>query len=366
VRGLEWVAADEVAGLSPLRLRMQRREVRFDLAGSDPALLELRTVDDVLVEVGRLDGVGHTRDVPLVLAERAAALDWSGALAAVRALRPLPERPTFDVAAGLEGKRNFNRFAVEDAAGAALAPRLAARFASRSSFGAGAAGTDLTVRVLLQGSGATLAVRLAARPLHRRAYKQAAGPGSLHPPLAAALVRIAGARAGVVCADLFCGDGTIVIEAALAGAVALGSDLDRERLRGAAANAERAGAAVTLVWADATDPPWRGVDALVTNPPWNVAVEAGGALAGSLRDWWPRLPGLARRVCLVANADLDASARLRAVGLAVHPHVQRVRLAGRISDVVLAGTTGPQLPPGLAGWLDRAQGTGLVGAEGDF
>lgn len=366
VRGLEWVAADEVAGLAPDRLRTARREVRFDLPAADAALLGLRTVDDVLVEAGRLDGVGHTRDVPPVLADRLAALDWAGPLAAVRAVRAIPDHPSFDVVAGLEGRRNFNRYAVEDAAGAALAAVLGARFVSRSPGGPTPGGADLTVRVLLAGSGATAALRLADRPLHRRYWKQAAGPGSLHPPLAAALVRIAGVRAPMRVADPFCGDGTVAVEAALAGARVLGADLDADRLRGAAANARRAGVTVALLRADAARPPWRGADVLVTNPPWNVAVEAGGGLDGSLDAWWARLPALASRACLVADAGLDAAARLRDAGLTVHPHVQRVRVAGRLSDVVLAGTAQPRLPDGAARWLDRARSSGVVGAGDGF
>lgn len=375
VRGLEWVAADEIAsGLDPARIRMRRREIQFNLPEPDPALLALRTVDDVFAEVGRLDGVGHTKDIPPKLAERVADLDWREAVECLQQLRDLPARPRFDVVVSLEGRRNFNRFTVEDTIGTALAPRLgSAGFVSRTRDGSRAAETDMTVRLLLQGNGATVALRLASRPLHRRPYKQDAGPGSLHPPLAAALVRMAVTGDDQIVGDPFCGDGTIPIETVLAhpGARVLGSDLDPERLANARVNARRAKADITLVRADAGRLPWRpgGVDVVVTNPPWSVAVEADGALAGSLEHLWSALPSLAgRHACLIADADLDAPGQLRAAGLALLPHVQRVRNAGRISDIVLAapGTSAPVLPPGPAGWLDRAVGTGIVGAEDSF
>ncbi|WP_344967429.1 methyltransferase [Streptosporangium fragile] len=375
MRGLEWVAADEIATvLSPSRIRMRPREIRFDLPEPHPALLTLRTVDDVFVEVGRLDGVGHTKDVPPVLAERVIGLGWAGAVDGLRRLRALPARPLFDVVVSLEGRRNFNRFTLEDAVGEVLAPRLRGRFVSRTQDGSRAAETDVTVRLLVQGQGATVAVRLADRPLHRRAYKQSAGRGSLHPPLAAALVRMSVTGDGpVVVADPFCGDGTIPIETLLAHPEArvVASDLDPARLANARANARWAKAEFGLVRADAGRPPWgRGrVDVVISNPPWNVTVEAGGSLAGSLERFWSTLRESAgSRVCLVADAALDAPGRLRAAGLTLFPHVQRVRVAGRISDIVLAapGAVAPELPPGLAGWLDRALGTGVVGADDSF
>jgi 23S rRNA G2445 N2-methylase RlmL len=59
----------------------------------------------------------------------------------------------------------------------------------------------------VDGAHATIGLRIADRPLHRRAYKRATVAGTLHTPLAAAMVRLAGA-------------GTLLAEARLAGAVA--------------------------------------------------------------------------------------------------------------------------------------------------
>ncbi|GAA2089251.1 THUMP domain-containing protein [Actinomadura alba] len=377
MRGLEWVAADEIAStVGPAQLRMRRREIRFALPEPDPALFALRTADDVFAELGRLDDVGHTKDVPPKLAERVAGLDWRQAVDHVRTLRPLPATPRFDVVVSLEGRRNFNRFTLEDAVGAVLATRLGGRFVSRTADGGRAAGTDLTVRLLLRGDGATVALRLASHPLHRRSYKLDAGPGSLHPPLAAALARIAapdahpGAEGPGTVADPFCGDGTIPIETLLAypGTRALASDLDPGRLANAHANAHRAKVDIGFARADAGRLPWKegGIDLVITNPPWNVAVDAGGRLTGSLERFWADLAALTgRNACVIADSGLEAPERLRAAGFSLLPHVQRIRIAGRISDIVLAaqGPTPPSLPPGLAGWLDRALGTGVIGED---
>lgn len=372
VRGLEWVAADEItATLRPSWHVLGRREVRFSPAEISHSLLGLRTVDDVFAEAGKTDGVGHTKDVPARLAGEAGDLDWPAAIGCVAGLRPVPRSPAVEVVASLEGRRNFNRYAVENAVGEMLASRLRVRFVPRGRDGLLPASTDLTVRVLIAGGTAAFAVRLGPNPLHRRAYKRDTGPGSLHPPLAAALVRIAGGDPGLVC-DPFCGDGTIPIEALLAGAAtrACGLDLDPVRLAHAVANACRAGVSVRFVRGDAACLPWRenSIDAVITNPPWNVSVDAAGGLAGSLDRFWDSLGAAApKRACVLADAEINAADRLRAAGFALFPHVQRIRIAGRISDIILTapGAVFPALSAGLRECLDNAFQAGLT-ASGSF
>lgn len=375
VRGLEWVAADEIAATLPAgKIRLAPREVHFTLPEADARALTPRTVDDLFLVVGRARDLGHTKDVPPRLAERLGTLDWSGGRSAVATLRPLPRRPAFDVVASFTGRRNFNRYALEDAVGRALEPRLG-EYRSRAPGPDGRPRQiepgDLTVRLFLDGERVTAAVRLAPRPLHRRAYKQDTGPGTLHPPLAAALARLSGARGGERALDPFCGDGTIAIESAVRGASVLAADLDPERLRSAAANAERAGAGVDFVRADAGSAPVRpgGVDAVVTNPPWELSVAASGALAGSLAPFWRRLGALLApggRICAVTDERLDGPGALRAAGFALTLAVQ-VRLQGRLSHLVLAGPdggSGPALPGELAAWRARAREAGVVDEAG--
>jgi tRNA (guanine6-N2)-methyltransferase len=173
--------------------------------------------------------------------------------------------------------------------------------------------------------------------------------------------------------DPFCGDGTIAIETASAypAARVTASDLDPARVANATANARRAGVGVALSVADAfvVGCPPHSVSAVVTNPPWNLAVDAGGRLAGSLDRFWQQVPQmLARdgRLCLVADAEMDVPGALRGLGYAVGL-ATRVRLAGRVSDLVLAGvprTLAPAVPAALAHWRDRAVAAGVVTEDG--
>jgi 23S rRNA G2445 N2-methylase RlmL len=377
VHGLEWVCADEIASRLPFTtsIRLSRREVVFEApsvgsAGTvdsvDAGPLDLRTVDDAFIEVGRVDGAGATRDSLPPLARRVADLPYS-----VLARDPLdlPANPRVDVVVSVEGRRTYSRFDVEHAVGPLVASRLGGSYLARTGDGKPAGDPDLTLRLFLRGQTAIAAVRLGRRPLHRRPYKQDTGPGTLHPPVAAALVRLVGPPAGAVLLDPFCGDGTIAIEARLAHRTArvVGSDIDAGRLGNAAANADRAAVRPAFVRADAGRLPVRpgGVGAVVTNPPWNLAVDAGGRLDASLEEFWVRLrePMAADgRVCVIADEGLDAPGTARRLGWPVGL-ATRIRLAGRVSDIVLCGVPGgvaPRLAPGLASWRERAIADGVV------
>jgi tRNA (guanine6-N2)-methyltransferase len=379
VRGLEWVAADEVRSSLPRAgdLVMANREVSFSLPRLDPALLALRTVDDVFLVVGQVDDVGSTKAAPQALSGRLAGLGWGLARHRIEQLRALPARPGFDVVASLEGRRGFNRFDVEHAVGAATAPLVGGTYLARTSTGRPTGEPDLTVRVFVRGETALAAVRLGRRPLHRRDYKQNTGKGTLHPPLAAALCRLAAPSAGQTLADPFCGDGTIAIEAALAapGLRVVASDLDADRLASTRRNAELCGVQIDLHRADAGRPGWAraggpaGVDLVVTNPPWNVSVDGTGSLRESLDPFWGRVVhGLTAggRLCAITDGSLDAPTALRRRGFQLALATQ-TRIAGRVSHVLLAappGSAGARLPPGPARWRRAALAQGLVTEDG--
>lgn len=408
VRGLEWVLAAEVeqrffrhGGADGIRL--SERQVTFEVRRLRTDLLDLRTADDLLLDVGTLRGIDHTRAALAELSRRLTQIDFAAALTRLGDVRTLPTAAgvvTFDVVASLLGRRNYNRYAVEDAAGLVVEDAVGARYVSRnpnpspnSGQGSGGGGsadtadTDFTVRLSLSGDVVDVALRVPRRPLHRRPWKLDTGPGTLHPPLAAALVRIdadadddsiGGDGRSVL--DPFCGDGTIAIEAALTfpEAMVVAADLDADRIRNARANALRAEAEqpsvaerIQFVHADAGRAAWGAdrFDALVTNPPWSRTVGAAGALADTLDPFWRRVPGSLTshsRICTIAEAELDVPTLLSRMGYTV-TLAQRIRLAGRVSHVVLAAPPDAgevRLAAGLDLWHERAIKAGIVSPDG--
>ncbi|MBS2962907.1 methyltransferase [Actinocrinis puniceicyclus] len=391
VRGLEWLLAAQVAELaaavgSSVHVQaLAERQVTFTAAEADARWLSLSTADDVLLDLGTLYGIDHTRAAVPELARQLARVDFGPGLRTVRRVQQRPQVPPgarFDVVAALLGRRNYNRFAVEDAAGEVIARAVGARYVSRNpAAGRGeraeTAESEFTVRLALSGETVEVALRVPRRPLHRRPWKLDTGPGTLHPPLAAALALIGGGAASPPAAilDPFCGDGTVAIEAALAypGAAVTAADLDARRVANARANAERAGVAARtrLIRADAGRPVWRerGFELLVTNPPWNRAVGAAGALADGLDAFWRTTPdalAACGRICTVADADLDVPARLRRRGYSV-ALAQSIRLAGRVSHLILAApphAAEVALPAALGQWRERAAKAAIVTESG--
>lgn len=369
VRGLEWVGAAELArvfgaddvGLAP-------REVTFALPRLAPELLGLRTVDDVFVAADRVDGVGHRKDALDVLT----TASFPGVYAAIdrlRELREFPGRPSFDVVASLAGRRNYNRYAVEDALAQALRHRLGSFHSHAPDRRTPDATPDVSVRVLLHDDSADLAVRVAARPLHRRDYKRQTGPGTLHPPVAAAMAAIAGASSVL---DPCCGDGTPAVEFALAhpGGVVLAMDLDPVRVAHTVGNAARAGARLSAAIADAARLPLAdgSVERVITNPPWNRTVELAGSATCGDALWVEAARVLSREgaLCAIAEIDYDLARRLRDGGYAIAVE-QRLRVAGRVSDVVLATPPGARrmrLSSRLARWRSAATDAGVLAGDG--
>jgi tRNA (guanine6-N2)-methyltransferase len=368
VHGLEWVCAAEVSALTGTDdgVTLGRREVVFSLPTVGVELLGLRTADDVFLAVGVVRDVGATKDALPELGRASPKLDWESALSRLRSVRPVPRRPQFDVVASLEGRRSYNRFAVETSVGSALAPVLRAEFLLRGSAGRIGGEPDLTVRVFVRDDRAILALRLAARPLHRRVYKTETGPATLHPPTAAALVAIAAPEAGSLL-DPFCGDGTIAIEAALArpGLHIIASDLDPQRIANTRRNARRAGVDIEVSLADAEglELPPGGIDAMVTNPPWSRTVDWSGPLAASHRAFWDELPPLlgGAVLCSLTDAGLDVPDLLAHSGWAIGLR-QQLRLAGRVVHLLLASPRAPApgLPPALDRWRRLALETNVV------
>ena len=339
LHGLEWVVAAELGGrLAAQVVATGHREVHFRLPGAPSAALGLRTADDVFLYVASVSGLDHTRASLERLGDAVGALDVGAAADRVRALRGSAAPPTTEVTASFLGSRNYNRYDVEDAVGQLIAQRLRAAYLSRR---AGPVDAALSWRVHLVDDRALLGLRLAARPLHRRGYKQMSQVGTLHPPLAAALALATGLRTGHLLLDPFCGAGTMPIEAIALrqGLVGVGTDISAPAVRAAQGNARAAGTPLRLLVADAGALPFAGgaVDRVASNPPWQRQVAVVGAAARDERRAWQELarvaaPG-ARMVLLVD--DVGTHRRLvHDAGLASHV-LGQVSLSGRHPTMVL-------------------------------
>ncbi|GGT01156.1 RNA methyltransferase [Planobispora rosea] len=339
VHGLEPTVAAEILrrGLGAVT-RLGHREVHFHTSRPGARAVALRTADDVFLLAAQCADVGTARRDAGALARLAEAADL-GSLVRLRREHGGPGALTgVEVSASFLGRRGFTRYDVEDAVGHALARRLGTGYHSRRTGAAPPPGHS-GWRVTLDGERATLMLRIAERPLHRRDYKRRSVPGTLHPPLAAAMAQMAGIGPGHTVLDPCCGAGTLLVEAGRQQPRARlhGFDLDPQAVHAAAENA--AGLPVVLGRADAERLPLPdgGIDRILSNPPWGGQVAGRGLLTVSLSRWWAELgrvlaPGGTAVLLLPGTGDLPAGLDRGLVPV----HLQRVRISGAQSFLVQA------------------------------
>ena len=233
VHGLEHLAAEELTEHGFRVLSIRKRQLLLAAAG--PLTTDRpRTVDDLLIQIAQTGDPGPTK------ADLQRLHPWLDA-ADLHPVKADLDRgdPVFTVSASISGRRTYNRHGLEDRIGSFLSERLGAPFASRSGGVRPPAGAA-EWRAVLSPEGLLLGYRGRRPPLHRRSWKTASIPGTLHPPVAAAMARLARVETGMTVIDPCCGAGTILIEAAelAPGAHYVGSDLDPGARAAAANNAQ--------------------------------------------------------------------------------------------------------------------------------
>ncbi|WP_062432473.1 hypothetical protein [Herbidospora daliensis] len=291
VTGLEDLTAAELTEAGHRVVDVTKRQLVVAAAGP----ITTRLADDLFAVRAVVPDPGRTRD-----GLRRAAARLTAGLA--------PDGPV-GVTASFTGTRNFSRFDVEDAVGA----RLGRPYFSRRHGTPPPPGTP-DLRVTLDGKAMWLGARPHAVPLHRRAWRRATVVGSLHPPVAAAMARLAGIRPGHVVFDPCCGAGTLLVEARIQvpGARYHGTDVDPAAIEAARLNDPAIG------WRTEPEEP----DRVLANPPWGVRLP--GDVVPSER--WPE----AGRLVAILGPEQRLDRRWTTV--AEHP----LTVAGRHPRIVVA------------------------------
>lgn len=269
-RGLEQVSAQEMAALPETTVKTVAYR-RVEVAAKDiDSLATLRTVDDVFIKLQTWTEVGHQRSELARFTTLSAELDLESLVSLIKRIRPITRTPRFSVTANFVGKRNYSAPEIK----ASVADGILDHY-DEWRYSEDDEEADINLRVFIEHNIALVGMRLFKNPLHRREYKVEHLPGSLKPPIAAALARLAGVQAGMTVLDPFCGAGTILVEAALMGATAVGGDVNLEALVTAQDNAENAGVVAAIRHWDAAKLPLGDdtADCVISNLPWGRQVE---------------------------------------------------------------------------------------------
>jgi len=268
-RGLEAVSANELSTFPGVTVEeIAYRRVFAACQESLAPLLALRTVDDVFLYAGTWTGINRARSALHTLREASAQLQLKPALEACAQVRTIRIPPIFSITTNFVGKRNYNTDEIKQACAAGIVEGHSWLYSENDL------DADLNLRVFIEGDTAVIGVRLAARSLSKRPYKQEHVPGSLKPAVAAALLQIANVTQNMLILDPCCGAGTILIEAKSYGATAWGGDIDEKAISAARLNAAQAGADVHIQQWDARALPIsaKSVNCVISNLPWGRAV----------------------------------------------------------------------------------------------
>jgi 23S rRNA G2445 N2-methylase RlmL len=310
--GLEPVAADEITkDLGGEVRKTGRGLVVFRVPHIDESVLGLRTVEDVFLYAWGTDSLTYrAADLDNIEQWTAKNADWARLLKFHHQIRPKPKgKPTYHLVTQMTGEHGYRRVDARKHFSRGLEGRFPGSWRHVEE--------DAAVEfwLTIHGRQAVCGLRLSDARMRHRTYKHEHLPASLRPSLAAAMVRLAGARPGQVLLDPLCGAGTILAEQAEhdrprgEGFVELwGGDRDPTAVRAAAGNLRRARPKVLARWDARRLPLGAGsVDRIATNPPFGVQLgrpEEIGPLYRRLAPEWDRvLKPEGRAVVLVSDAD---------------------------------------------------------------
>ena len=292
--GLEPIAADEITReLGGEVKKTSRGLVVFKLAEVTPAVLNLRTTEDVFLLAWGSDSLTYKPgDLQNLRKWTANRPDWPHLFRLHHAIRPKTKgRPTFHIVCQMQGEHGYKRYDAREALIAGVSPHLPAGWIRTDE------NAWLEIWLTIRGHTAVCGVRLSDRTMRHRTYKDDHVLASLRPTMAAAMVRLAGVGPGMTVLDPMCGAGTILAEAVDVGkrrkggkVRVVGGDIDPNAVFVTSENLVKVGPVDLARW-DATALPLasESVDRIVSNPPFGKQLASLEKVAplytASAREW---------------------------------------------------------------------------------
>jgi tRNA (guanine6-N2)-methyltransferase len=266
VKGLEHIAADEISRLidDAQIIESAPKRVIFE-APMTSGLAQLKTADDIGILLGQTKAV-NLDDIAAFVQE----LDVSSARTAIEQIRPELAN-TFSITTTIAGARGFTGDELNQAISEIIKRKTGWKFTELDH-------SNFDVRIFVDRSEVYCSVKLLAQSLHERAYKTVSRQGSLRATIAAAMATIATqGKSGLKVVDNFCGSGTILAEALLAGHEIYGGDIEPESVEFTRRNLVnlKYDKPDRIVQLNATKTKWPSnfFDCAISNLPWGKQIE---------------------------------------------------------------------------------------------
>jgi 23S rRNA G2445 N2-methylase RlmL len=274
-RGLEEICAQELASTPGVRIsEIAYRKILAEFSGEFKHLHSIRTADDIFYKLDSWNDLAPQRAGLHALKAKSAAFNLSQAIRLLRQVRDVPTIPTFSVSASFVGKRNYNTDEIKQAVADGITTRFVWRYSPDDRI------SDLNIRIFIEHTDVLVGIRIGKASLQNRPYKQHHVGGSLKPPVAAAMIKLAAPDQRARVLDPFCGAGTILIEASQMGYSVLGGDIDPMALRAARENMILAQKSISLLQWDTIRLPLadHSHSTVITNLPWGRQIDVGTEL----------------------------------------------------------------------------------------
>ncbi|MBI2595569.1 methyltransferase domain-containing protein [Candidatus Daviesbacteria bacterium] len=171
--------------------------------------------------------------------------------------------------------------------------------------------SNFDIRVFIDNKELYVSVRLTEKPLFHRSYRTVSSKGGLRPSIANSMVKLATLGDKGIVVDNFCGSGTILAEAYLAGNDIFGGDIENMAVEATLQNLSNLGCKTEskIKRLDALKAPWKDkqFDFAVSNLPWDKQIEIKSVTdlyVGSLSEYARILKPDGRLCLLVSKPDL--------------------------------------------------------------
>lgn len=278
VKGLEGIAQEEIKEVLTDCQIVEKgtKRIIFETKMPVQKILELKTVDDVVVLLGQINSdnlVPPLRDGVPQIVEYVTSLAWP------------TEGEEFSITASVAGAKNFKAEELVEAMALALAKKLEKKYLDKQR-------AELDVRIMVDGESVYVGYRPGAESLWKRKYKTEELPGSLRPSIAASMLRFFNAKKDIKLVDNFCGSGTILAEAWGIGCQVWGGDINPQSVVATQKNLANLGfvnfSKIKKQDALKTSWPAKFFDLAVSNLPWGkqIKIESLTKLyAGSLAEY---------------------------------------------------------------------------------
>lgn len=265
--GLEDIAIEEIKEQGKIvNIEKFPGIVLFDFSGDYKKLIELKTVDDILVLVKKFQDINRYETSLFIIKKELSKVNLMKTLFTCRKVRRTNQKTSFYIQSSYIGRRDYTAKNITNSAKKGILKNHDWKYDEKG---------ELHFHIILTEELSVCGVSLDKEPLHVKNRIKTIR-GSLKSSVAHALLKLAKVKKKDVLLDPMCGSGIIPISASLLGINAVGGDIDKNAIKIANENNKLKKTKINFQIWDATDTKLdkESIDCVICNVPFDKQVES--------------------------------------------------------------------------------------------